>query len=109
MISRFFLGTDSAPHTQSSKECSSGCAGVYNAHAAIELYASVFEQHQALDKLADFASRFGAEFYKLPVNKKSLTLIREPWQIPSTLSFANEKLVPLFSGQVVNWKLKHEN
>lgn len=102
---KFFLGTDSAPHKKGDKECSSGCAGVYSAHAAIELYAEVFSQHQALDKLADFASRFGANFYKLPVNSQTLTLVQRPWQVPTTLEFGNDTLVPLMSGQILNWAL----
>lgn len=105
---KFFLGTDSAPHSQAHKECSTGCAGIYSAHAAIELYAELFERHQALDKLANFASQFGAQFYQLPVNTRSLTLIRKPWQIPLTLSFGKEELIPLFGGHTVNWQIVQE-
>ncbi len=106
---KFFLGTDSAPHTQSHKECAVGCAGIYSAHAAIELYAEVFSRHHALDKLENFASCFGAQFYHLPVNQKKLTLIQEPWQVPESLSFGAEAGIPFFAGQIINWKIHHEH
>src|SRR5512147_1514773 len=83
--SKFFLGTDSAPHARAAKEAECGCAGVYTAHAAIELYATAFEEAGALDKLEGFASQFGADFYGLPRNKDTLTLVREEWTVPKTL------------------------
>ncbi len=84
---KFFLGTDSAPHAQNAKEISCGCAGCYTAYAAIELYAEAFEQRNALDKLEGFASHFGADFYQLPRNQDTITLVREPWTAPSSLAF----------------------
>ena len=84
---KFFLGTDSAPHAQNAKEVSCGCAGCYTAYAAIELYAEAFEQRNALDKLEGFASHFGADFYQLPRNQDTITLVREPWTAPSSLAF----------------------
>ncbi|SDA22844.1 dihydroorotase [Nitrosospira sp. Nsp18] len=102
---KFFLGTDSAPHPRSAKESTCGCAGVYTAHAAIELYAEAFEQAGALDKLEAFASFHGADFYKLPRNKDSITLKKESWIVPSQLSFGNETLIPLRAGESLAWKL----
>jgi dihydroorotase len=102
---KFFLGTDSAPHSRETKEAACGCAGVYSAHAAIELYAAAFEEAAALDKLEGFASRFGAEFYGLPLNKDTITLVREEWTVPKTLAFGKEKLVPLRAGETIPWKL----
>ena len=102
---KFFLGTDSAPHPRSAKESTCGCAGVYTAHAAIELYAEAFEQAGALDKLEAFASFHGADFYKLPRNKDSITLKKESWIVPSRLSFGNETLIPLRAGESLAWKL----
>lgn len=102
---KFFLGTDSAPHPRSAKESTCGCAGVYTAHAAIELYAEAFEQAGALDKLEAFASFHGADFYKLPRNKDSIMLKKENWSVPSQLGFGNEALVPLRAGESLAWKL----
>ncbi|MBV54110.1 MAG: dihydroorotase [Coxiellaceae bacterium] len=102
----FFLGTDSAPHPVNAKESACGCAGVYSAHAAIELYATVFEQHHALDRLEDFASHFGARFYQLPLNDRKITLTKEPWEVPEKLSFGSEQLVPLFAGKQIGWSIK---
>jgi len=102
---KFFLGTDSAPHTQSSKESSCGCAGIYSAHAAIELYAEVFEQAGALDKLEAFASFYGADFYGLPRNQQTITLQKQDWQVPETLSFGDEPLVPLRAGELIHWQI----
>ncbi|HUN70301.1 MAG TPA: dihydroorotase [Burkholderiales bacterium] len=102
---KFFLGTDSAPHARAAKETACGCAGVYSAHAAIELYATAFEEAGALDRLEDFASRFGAGFYGLPRNKDSITLVREEWTVPQTLAFGGEQLVPLRAGETIPWKL----
>jgi len=103
---KFFLGTDSAPHSQSAKESACGCAGIYSAHAAIELYAEAFEQNNALDMLEGFASQFGPEFYRLPVNADKITLINEPHQIPDYYEFGSERLIPLKAGETVQWKLQ---
>jgi len=102
---KFFLGTDSAPHARHLKEATCGCAGVYTAHAAIELYATAFEEAGALDKLEGFASRFGAAFYGLPANKDSIALVREEWTVPKTLKFGKDELVPLRAGETLSWKL----
>ena len=102
---KFFLGTDSAPHARGAKEAACGCAGIYTAHAALELYAIAFEEAGALDRLEGFASRFGAQFYDLPQNTGTVTLVREDWTVPETLPFGAGKLVPLRAGEVMPWKL----
>ncbi|MFO7563008.1 MAG: dihydroorotase [Enhygromyxa sp.] len=102
----FFLGTDSAPHPRSGKESACGCAGIYSAHAAIELYAEVFEDAGALDRLEGFASWFGPDFYGLPRNRERLTLVREAWTVPAELEFGDERLVPLRAGERVGWRLR---
>ena len=101
----FFLGTDSAPHTKDSKESACGCAGVYTANAAIELYAEVFEQANALDRLENFASIFGPEFYRLPINTETITLIKQPQQVPDYLTMASDQLVPLRAGGTIAWSV----
>jgi dihydroorotase len=102
---KFFIGTDSAPHSRSAKENTCGCAGIYTAHAAIELYAEAFEQAGALDKLEAFASFYGADFYRLPRNNDSIRLKKESWNVPAQLEFGGETLVPLRAGDSVSWKL----
>jgi len=102
---KFFLGTDSAPHARNTKEAPCGCAGIYTAHAAIELYAAAFEEAGALDKLEGFASVFGAQFYGLPLNSSNITLAREEWRVPERLPFGSEDLVPLRAGETIPWKL----
>ncbi len=102
---KFFLGTDSAPHAQHTKETACGCAGCYTAHAAIELYAEAFEQAGALDKLEGFASFYGADFYGLPRNAQQITLRKEEWQVPATVGFGEHRLVPLRTGEIMKWKL----
>jgi dihydroorotase len=102
---KFFLGTDSAPHGRKAKEAACGCAGIYTAHAAIELYATAFEEAGALDKLENFASVFGARFYGLPVNTDRITLVREEWTVPEHLSFGADELIPLRAGGTIPWKL----
>ncbi len=102
---KFFLGTDSAPHSRFAKETACGCAGVYSAHAAIELYAEAFEQVGALDKLEAFASFHGADFYQLPRNKDSITLKKESWNVPAKLKFGEDVLIPLRAGENMVWKL----
>jgi len=103
---KFFLGTDSAPHAKNAKENACGCAGMYTAHAAIELYAEVFEAANALDKLEGFASFYGADFYGLPRNTDTITLVKESWQVPESYPYEEDVLVPLRAGQTVAWKLQ---
>jgi dihydroorotase len=102
---KFFLGTDSAPHPQGAKESCCGSAGMYTAHAAIELYAEAFEAAGALDRLEGFASHFGADFYGLPRNRGTITLQRAPWQVPDDYAFGRDRVVPLRAGQSLAWKL----
>jgi dihydroorotase len=102
---KFFLGTDSAPHARHTKEADCGCAGVYTAHAGIELYAEVFEAAGALDRLEAFASLHGADFYGLPRNREQLTLMRREWVVPETLPYGADRLVPLRAGGAVRWSL----
>ena len=102
---KFFLGTDSAPHAKSSKEAACGCAGMYSAHAGIELYAEAFEAAGALDKLESFASFYGADFYGLPRNTDQITLLKTAWNVPESITFAADILVPLRAGQSIAWKM----
>jgi len=102
---KFFLGTDSAPHSIGDKESACGCAGIYSAHGAIELYTEVFEQAGALLGLEGFASCFGPEFYGLPRNTTSISLRREPWQVPASYPFGRNQLVPLRAGEQIAWRL----
>lgn len=103
---KFFLGTDSAPHARHTKEADCGCAGVYTAHAGIELYAEVFDQAGALDRLEGFASFFGADFYGLPRNEGRITLERAAWDVPSDLPYGAHRLVPLRARETVAWSLR---
>ena len=100
----FFLGTDSAPHTKNSKESARGCAGIYNAHAALELYAEVFEQAGALEKLEGFSSHFGADFYRLPRNRRKVTLNKESWKVPDSYPLGDNSVVPLRAGKTIKWQ-----
>jgi dihydroorotase len=102
---KFFLGTDSAPHARHTKENDCGCAGIYTAHAAIELYAEAFAQAGALDMLERFASLHGADFYGLPRNQGTITLRRESWRVPDTIAYGKDALVPLRAGGEVAWKV----
>lgn len=102
---KFFLGTDSAPHTKHAKEAACGCAGMYTAHAALELYAEAFESVNQLEKLEAFASFYGADFYGLPRNTAQITLQKTSWTVPNELAMGNESLVPLRAGQQIHWKL----
>ena len=103
---KFFLGTDSAPHSRSAKEAACGCAGCYSAHAGIELYAEAFEAAGALDRLEEFASFNGPDFYRLPRNTDTLTLVRDAWSVPPTLDYlADDPLVPLRAGEQIAWRL----
>jgi len=101
---KFFLGTDSAPHAQHTKENACGCAGCYSAHNAIELYAEAFEAAGALDKLEAFASFYGADYYGLPRNTDKITLRKEAWQVPASVGFGEHRLVPLRAGEMMSWK-----
>jgi dihydroorotase len=102
---KFFLGTDSAPHERSTKENDCGCAGIYTAHAALELYAEVFDSVGALDKLEAFASHHGADFYGLPRNSHRITLERSPTPVPASIPYGKGALVPLRAGGSVAWRL----
>ena len=102
---KFFLGTDSAPHALHTKEAACGCAGIYTAHAAIELYAIAFEEAGALERLQGFASEHGARFYGLPLNEDTITLERREWRVPERLAFGPDELVPLRAGETVPWTL----
>ncbi len=104
--SKFFLGTDSAPHARHTKEAACGCAGCYTAHAGIELYAEAFEEAGALDRLEAFASFHGADWYGLPRNTERITLAKEPWHVPERLPYDHrDVLVPLRAGESVGWRL----
>ncbi len=102
---RFFLGTDSAPHARLAKESACGCAGIFSAHAGIELYAEVFQRAGILPRLEAFASHFGADFYRLPRNQEQITLAHEPWQVPASYPYGDAELVPLRAGERVGWRL----
>jgi dihydroorotase len=105
--SKFFLGTDSAPHEKEKKENACGCAGCYSAWSAIELYTQVFDELDALDKLEGFASHHGADFYGLPRNTTSITLVKEDWTIPAEITLPNgNPIVPFFGGETCTWKIK---
>ncbi len=101
---KFFLGTDSAPHTQTMKENTCGCAGCYSAFGALELYAEAFERAEALDKLEGFASFYGADFYHLPRNTDTITLVKSAWQVPDNYSNNEINIVPLAAGSTLQWR-----
>ena len=102
---KFFLGTDSAPHARHAKESDCGCAGIYTAASAIELYAEAFEDAGALDKLEGFASHYGPDFYGLPRNTNKITLEKKSWQMPSSFTLAQDELIPLRAGESIAWRL----
>lgn len=102
---KFFLGTDSAPHARHLKENACGCAGIFSAHAAIELYAEAFEAAGALDKLDGFAGIYGADFYHLPRNHSKIRLIKKPWTVPDNYPFGDSTVVPLRAGEKVSWSV----
>jgi dihydroorotase len=102
---RFFLGTDSAPHARHTKENACGCAGMFSAHAAIELYAEAFDAAGALQRLEGFASDFGADFYRLPRNSERITLKRDVWSVPDRYPFGPDELVPMRAGEKIAWQL----
>ena len=104
---KFFLGTDSAPHEQNEKESACGCAGVFSAHAAIELYAHAFEKVNKLDMLEGFASHFGADYYGLKRNTEIITLEKRPWTVPKRYSFSGSKVIPVFADEQLPWSLAH--
>ncbi|MEP3050001.1 MAG: dihydroorotase [Erythrobacter sp.] len=103
---KFFLGTDSAPHLRSAKESDCGCAGIFNAPYALESYLAVFEQEDAIEHFEAFCSLNGPRFYKLPVNEKSVTLVRDPFEVPSAIAIAGEEMVPFHAGETLNWRLE---
>jgi len=102
---KFFLGTDSAPHAQAAKEASCGCAGLYTAHAAIELYAEAFEQAGALNQLEGFSSFHGADFYGLPRNEDTITLSKTSWKVPDSYPLGATRVIPLRAGETIGWKM----
>jgi dihydroorotase len=107
---RFFLGTDSAPHARHAKESACGCAGIFSAHAGIELYAQIFESEGILARLSGFASEFGADFYQLPRNMQQIVLVREPWVVPAAYPFDDgSQLVPFKAGESIAWRLRNDS
>lgn len=104
---RFFLGTDTAPHTRDRKESSCGCAGVFNAPTMLAAYATVFEQLGALEHFAAFCSENGPRFYGLPLNEGSITLVRQPWKVEESIAMGNDghSLVPFLAGETLNWRV----
>jgi dihydroorotase len=102
---RYFLGTDSAPHARDAKENACGCAGMFSAHAAIELYAEAFELAGHLERLQGFASEFGADFYRLPRNAQQIELRKESWTVPTELAFTDDVVVPMRAGEAMHWRL----
>jgi dihydroorotase len=103
---KFFLGTDSAPHAKGKKETACGCAGSYTAHAAVELYAEVFEQEGKLENLEAFASHNGPDFYGLPRNSDTVTLTKDEWDVPASMPFGSDIVVPIRGGEKIQWKVK---
>ncbi len=106
---KFFLGTDSAPHTQGAKESACGCAGMYTAYHAMELYAEAFDNADSLDKLEGFSSFYGADFYGLPRNTNSITLTREDWEVPQQLPLGKERIIPLRAGEKCHWLMVRDS
>ena len=103
--SKFFLGTDSAPHDKGQKESACGCAGIFSANAAIELYAEAFDRAAKIDKLEGFAAHFGADFYGLPRNTETITLEKNPWTVPDNYDFSSSKVIPFFAGESLSWRV----
>ncbi len=103
---RFFLGTDSAPHERAAKETACGCAGIFSAHAGLELYAEAFEAAGALDRLEAFASAYGADFYGLPRNEGRIRLVRTDWDVPASYPFGADVLIPLRAGERIAWRIE---
>jgi dihydroorotase len=103
---RFFLGTDSAPHPRAGKEAARASGGIFTAHAAVELYAEVFDQAGALERLEAFSSIHGADFYGLPRNQDPITLVDDPWQVPESYPFGDDVVIPLRAGESVGWRIR---
>jgi dihydroorotase len=106
---RFFAGTDSAPHSLKAKESACGCAGIYSAHSALELYAEAFEKNGDFSHFETFMSRNGADFYRLPYNAEKVTLARSPWLVPGALPYPESSLIPFMAGETLNWKLAQDD
>ena len=106
---KFFLGTDSAPHPRHAKENACGCAGVFSAATAIELYAQIFEQAGALDKLQAFASQNGARFYGLPENPRTITLVKQPQRVPERFDFGADEVIPMCAGEELAWRIQSDS
>ena len=104
--SKFFLGTDSAPHDKNQKESACGCAGVFSAHAAIEFYAEAFDRVNKIDMLEGFASYYGPDFYGLPRNIETITLEKTTWQTPESFNFSSSTVIPFYAGKDLSWRLK---
>ena len=104
---KFFLGTDSAPHSRFSKENECACAGIYNAPVALELCAEIFSNANALDRLEGFTSFYGADFYELPRNKNTLSLEKSPWIVPKEIIFGADRLVPFCAGESIQWRVRN--
>jgi dihydroorotase len=102
---KFFLGTDSAPHPKGDKEAACGCAGIYTAPGALELYTEVFDQAKALDRLEGFASLYGPRFYGLPVNAEKISLVRDSWQMEESFQFGRNTVIPVRAGETLHWRL----
>jgi len=105
---KFFLGTDSAPHDKHQKESACGCAGVFSAHAAIELYAEAFDRENKIERLEGFASHYGADFYGLQRNSDTIMLEKKSWTVPASFEFADSEVVPFFAGESLSWRLLTE-
>jgi dihydroorotase len=101
---KFFLGTDSAPHFRHQKESSCGCAGIYSAAYAMELYTSIFESENALSKLENFSSKFGADFYKLPYSNLKIKLVKKEFKIPAKITIGDEEIIPLYANKTLFWQ-----
>lgn len=103
---KFFAGTDSAPHSKHKKECACGCAGIFSHHAAVELYTQVFEEEGKLENLEAFLSKNGADFYKLPYNAETITLIKHEQKIPETFGSGENTIVPFLAGETLSWSIQ---
>ena len=102
---KFFLGTDSAPHFRNQKESACGCAGIYSAYSAIEIYTQIFDENKALNKLENFTSKYGAEFYGIPYNTEHITLVKKDYDIPEIIKIDNQELIPFLAGETLKWQL----
>jgi len=102
---KFFLGTDSAPHPTNAKESACGCAGIYSAHCAVEIYAQVFDEAGHLDRFEDFCSSFGADHYGIPRNTNFMTLEKRSWTVPKSYEFGGATVTPLKTGEEIEWTI----